>query len=258
MRHRPDMQKPRQARYVETRRRFVEAARELFGAHRYEEVTIRLIAERVGRAPSLIFIYWPDKASIWREVMGCEPPGDTSERRLEQAKLRQFELALPRLFELVDQIDAGLGRADLRATVIQILSLFDEDGGSEPAPLASLGAGRRNPPPQEDRPQSISNLDRSVDPQIVGANLAASIGARIRARRLALELPLSALSQVLNVSIQQISRYERGASRVPSAALVVIARELRCSPLELLCDDSSSFQNPAGAEDPNPTADSPC
>ena len=237
MRHRPDMQKPRQARYVETRRRFVEAARELFGAHRYEEVTIRLIAERVGRAPSLIFIYWPDKASIWREVMGCEPPGDTLERRIEQAKLRRLELALPSLFELVDEIDAGLGRADLRATVIQILSLFDDDGGSEPAALASTGAGPRNPPQDEDLPQAVSNLAKPPEPQLAGANPAAKMGARIRARRLSLGLPLSVLSHLLNVSVQQISRYERGSSRVPSTALVLIARELRCSPLELLSDE---------------------
>ena len=238
MRHRLVMQKPRQARYVETRRRFVEAARELFGAHRYEEVTIRLIAERVGRAPSLIFIYWPDKASIWREVMGCEPPGDNSERRVEQAKLRRFELALPRLSELVDEIDAGLGRADLRASIIHILSLFDDDDGSEPASLASTGAGPRNRPHDEDLPQPISHLNQPPESKVAGANPAAKMGARIRARRISLGLPLSVLSHLLNVSIQQVSRYERGTSRVPSTALVLIARELRCSPLELLSDES--------------------
>ena len=62
----------------------------------------------------------------------------------------------------------------------------------------------------------------SADPIDVG------VGARIKARRLALRMSQSTLAEHLGVSFQQIQKYERGANRISASMLVKAAHALRC------------------------------
>lgn len=61
-----------------------------------------------------------------------------------------------------------------------------------------------------------------------------AVGSRIRVRRQALKISQSALADALNLSFQQIQKYERGANRVSASMLVKIARRLECSAAALL------------------------
>lgn len=231
------MHAPRQARSIETRRRFVQAAKELFAVHRYEDVSTRLIASRAGRSSAALFIYWQDKAAIWREVMGCEPPGDTLERRGEQEGARRQEAAALRLMELLQEIEGGMGMDDLRAAIIGVVGLLNGKDAAEAEPLLAVeGKISRGSRSEEGIPtDQRSGSERN--PTGVRDDLSVEIGARIRARRLLLGLSQSHLSKPLFVSRQQVQRYELGWTALPSTALVRIARELRCSPMELLGSD---------------------
>ncbi|HLZ73877.1 helix-turn-helix transcriptional regulator [Phenylobacterium sp.] len=62
----------------------------------------------------------------------------------------------------------------------------------------------------------------SADPIDVG------VGARIRARRLALRMSQSTLAEHLGVSFQQVQKYERGANRISASMLIKAARALNC------------------------------
>ncbi len=54
------------------------------------------------------------------------------------------------------------------------------------------------------------------------------IGVQIRARRMAIGMSQEAMAEAIGVSFQQVQKYEKGANRVSAAALVRIARALRC------------------------------
>jgi AcrR family transcriptional regulator len=226
------MHTPRQARSVETRRRFAQAARDLFMVHRYEDVTTNLISKRAGRAASLLYIYWPDKASIWSEVMGCAPPGDTLDRRADQERARRHEEAVLRLADLLKEVDGGLVEGDLRAAIKGVIALLKSE--DSPAVRQLTPVGRKDPGyAQVDGPGQLNGEPIAPDLGRRDA-LAVEIGARIRARRVQLGLLQSDLSRPLRVSMQQVHRYELGKTPVSSTALVRIAHELRCSPLDLL------------------------
>ena len=226
------MHTPRQARSVETRRQFAQAARDLFMAHRYEDVTTNLISKRAGRAASLLYIYWPDKASIWRDVMGTDPPVDSLDRREDQERARRQEVAALRLAELLNQLDGGLAGDDLRSALEGVLALLKTDGRDAVRSLVPVeGKVFAGTPSEEHVELNEEGVAALVDRRDV---LAVEMGARIRARRVHLGLLQSDLSKALRVSMQQVHRYELGKAPVPSTALVRIARALRCSPMELL------------------------
>lgn len=56
-----------------------------------------------------------------------------------------------------------------------------------------------------------------------------AIGAAIRRRRREARISQEGLAARINVSFQQVQKYERGANRVPFSRLVKIARALGCS-----------------------------
>lgn len=60
-----------------TRRKVLETARALFAELAYEEVTIRLIAERMAMSTGAIYANFADKAALWKAAMGTEPPVDS-------------------------------------------------------------------------------------------------------------------------------------------------------------------------------------
>lgn len=53
-----------------------------------------------------------------------------------------------------------------------------------------------------------------------------AVGARIRARRVALKISQTALAKALGLTFQQVQKYEKGANRVSASTLVRVAREL--------------------------------
>ena len=70
------------------------------------------------------------------------------------------------------------------------------------------------------------------------------VGARVRARRRELRMSQSKLGEKLDVTFQQVQKYERGVNRISASSLVLIAEALNCRPTDLL-----------GAEDKGPKID---
>ena len=60
------------------------------------------------------------------------------------------------------------------------------------------------------------------------------IGGRVRLARKSRGLSQTELGKALGVTFQQVQKYERGSNRISSSALVLLARELEVSPMELL------------------------
>lgn len=66
------------------------------------------------------------------------------------------------------------------------------------------------------------------------------IGARVRRARKERGLTQTQLGEALNVSFQQVQKYERGTNRISSSALILIGRVLDVSPHELLGSDGAA------------------
>lgn len=67
----------RQASKLRTRERVLKAARDLFLLSSYQATTIRAVARAAGMSTGAVFATVEDKAELWREAMGTEPPLDT-------------------------------------------------------------------------------------------------------------------------------------------------------------------------------------
>lgn len=61
-----------------------------------------------------------------------------------------------------------------------------------------------------------------------------AVGARIRLRRRSLGMSQTTLAEALNISFQQIQKYERGSNRVSASKLVHAASVLHCSVAHLV------------------------
>ncbi len=72
------------------------------------------------------------------------------------------------------------------------------------------------------------------------------VGLRIRMRRKTLGLTQGALADALNLSFQQVQKYERGANRVSASMLVKTARFLDC-PVSYFVDEDELAATPADA-----------
>jgi transcriptional regulator with XRE-family HTH domain len=77
-----------------------------------------------------------------------------------------------------------------------------------------------------------------VDALAEADRLDKDIGARVRLARKGRGLSQTELGQALGVTFQQVQKYERGTNRISSSALILIARQLQVSPLELLGVDA--------------------
>jgi transcriptional regulator with XRE-family HTH domain len=72
----------------------------------------------------------------------------------------------------------------------------------------------------------------------------AAVGARVRARRIELNLSQAALARAAGVSYQQIQKYERGADRLMVPVLLRIAARLGCSVGALLGEEDGDGDHP--------------
>ena len=61
-----------------------------------------------------------------------------------------------------------------------------------------------------------------------------AIGERIRARRNQIQMSQDELGRALDVSFQQIQKYEKGVNRLSSGGLVELAATLQCSAADLI------------------------
>lgn len=92
----------RQASKLRTRERVLKAARDLFLLSSYQATTIRAVAKAAGMSTGAVFATVEDKAQLWREAMGTEPPLDTMDNPairaapLMQAALRALLAIRPR------------------------------------------------------------------------------------------------------------------------------------------------------------------
>jgi AcrR family transcriptional regulator len=76
----------RQVAKAATRQKVMDAAAALF-ADGYGSATIRDIAKAAGMSTGAVFANFTDKADLWRQVMGTEPPVETSVTRAAPAML---------------------------------------------------------------------------------------------------------------------------------------------------------------------------
>lgn len=67
-----------------------------------------------------------------------------------------------------------------------------------------------------------------------------AVGARIRARRIALKVSQTALAKALGLTFQQVQKYEKGANRVSASTLVRVAHELGVSVGYLVGEDGET------------------
>ena len=77
--------------------------------------------------------------------------------------------------------------------------------------------------------------------RIDGTDIA--LGARIRVRRLQLNLSQEALAEALGVSYQQVQKYERGMDRISVTTLIRIARRLDCTVAGLIGEEAGSVHD---------------
>ena len=71
------MYEQRAAKAALTRGVLVARAREMFEDQPYPDVSLRKIASAAGFSTGSIYKSFRSKGDLWREAMGCEPPGDT-------------------------------------------------------------------------------------------------------------------------------------------------------------------------------------
>lgn len=69
--------------------------------------------------------------------------------------------------------------------------------------------------------QEASKLDREI-------------GARLRSARKARRMSQTMLGDVIGVTVQQVQRYEVGENRISTSSLILAARALDLSPLDLM------------------------
>lgn len=70
------------------------------------------------------------------------------------------------------------------------------------------------------------------------------VGRRIRLRRKALGMPMSAIADHIGVSYQQQQKYERGANRVSASMLIRIAERLDTTVAALVGEDEAAKAPP--------------
>ena len=75
------------------------------------------------------------------------------------------------------------------------------------------------------------------------------LGTKLRMRRLALGLTQSKVAQAINVTFQQIQKYEKGTNGISSLRLMQLASFLKISVMYFFDDYSSSLHQAATSND---------
>ncbi|SFO09767.1 MULTISPECIES: TetR/AcrR family transcriptional regulator [Actinomadura] len=110
-----------------TRRRILDAARDLFGEHGYDGVTVRMIAARAEANMALVHRYFGSKAALFGEVLAGESvirgviAGDPAglPRRLAEHFVRQLERGS--VTPMSRMLDRSAGQPEVKEILLQYL-----------------------------------------------------------------------------------------------------------------------------------------
>ncbi|MEO3825277.1 TetR family transcriptional regulator [Actinomadura sp. B10D3] len=110
-----------------TRRRILDAARDLFGEHGYDGVTVRMIAARAEANMALVHRYFGSKAALFGEVLAGESvirgviAGDPAglPRRLAEHFVRQIERGS--VTPMSRMLDRSAGQPEVKEILLQYL-----------------------------------------------------------------------------------------------------------------------------------------
>ncbi|MCP9952890.1 TetR/AcrR family transcriptional regulator [Actinomadura madurae] len=110
-----------------TRRRILDAARDLFGEHGYDGVTVRMIAARAEANMALVHRYFGSKAALFGEVLAGESvirgviAGDPAglPRRLAEHFVRQLERGSVTPMSRI--LDRSAGQPEVTEILLQYL-----------------------------------------------------------------------------------------------------------------------------------------
>ena len=75
------------------------------------------------------------------------------------------------------------------------------------------------------------------------SNFNRHLGSKLRTRRLALGLTQTKVAQAINVTFQQVQKYEKGTNGISSLRLMQLANFLQV-PIVYFFEDYSAFKNP--------------
>lgn len=110
-----------------TRRRILNAARDLFGEHGYDGVTVRMIAARAEANTALVNRYFGSKAALFGEVLAGESlirgviagdPGGLP-RRLAEHFVRQLDLGS--VTAMARMLDRSAGQPEVKEILLHYL-----------------------------------------------------------------------------------------------------------------------------------------
>lgn len=122
----PVRQNKRTSAKAATRQKAIEAARRLFGAKPYAQVTIRELAREMAMSTGAVFANFSDKAELWREAMGCEPPLDSPAVRAAPTMLAALKGLLA--IRPVNWLDDEIAQADVwRAAAVAVAIAEGQD-----------------------------------------------------------------------------------------------------------------------------------
>lgn len=85
-------------------------------------------------------------------------------------------------------------------------------------------------------------LNTAKDRNIVSASLNQHLGKKLRLRRTSLGLTQTQVAKAINVTFQQIQKYEKGTNGVSSARLLQLANFLKV-PIKYFFEDFQDFNN---------------
>ncbi|GAA1526119.1 hypothetical protein GCM10009678_04400 [Actinomadura kijaniata] len=182
--------RPRRDREA-TRRRLLEAARDLFGEHGYDGVSVRMIAAAAGANVALVNRYFGTKAALFAEVLAGESAmrgviedtaGPPLPRRLAEHVVRQVHgppLPLPRMLDRSvgnPEVSAILGEHMERVLVEPLAAQLTGGDARARATLAALVVMGGGP---VRRLLGLADL-RSADPEDLTSRLTAMLEAALR------------------------------------------------------------------------------
>jgi AcrR family transcriptional regulator len=129
-----------QQRILDTQRRIIDAARQLFVEHGYAATTLTAVADAAGVGHRTVYLRFGTKAELLKRVIDVAIVGDTQDIALQQRDWFQQTLTADTIDERVDRMTKG--SAQLMARAGELIAVAQQAESTEPV-IASAGlAGR--------------------------------------------------------------------------------------------------------------------
>ena len=91
----------------------------------------------------------------------------------------------------------------------------------------------------------VQYVQNCLEGEIVEGNFNRHLGSKLRMRRLALGLTQTKVAQAINVTFQQIQKYEKGTNGISSLRIMQLANFLKV-PVVFFFEDFPLYQESAG------------